>query len=85
MSVARVVVCAVCLCMPAGCAGRLTEGQYGGQVCVGVYDSRAIAIAFVGSPAYNATDGKRLAAMRAEYEKAKAAGDEERMAGQMSG
>lgn len=47
---------------------------------IGVYDSRAIAIAFVGSEVYNATDGKRLVEMKAAHDRAKAAGDHERMA-----
>lgn len=52
----------------------------GARPRVGVYDSRAIAVAFVGSEVYMATDGKALAELRAEHEKAKAAGDTQRMA-----
>lgn len=43
---------------------------------VGVYDSRAVAAAFVFSEVWKATeDGKRTLALREEYEKARAAGD----------
>jgi len=43
---------------------------------VDVYDSRAIAIAFVGSEVYKASHGKTLAEMMAKYEKAKASGNQ---------
>lgn len=46
---------------------------------IGVYDSRAIAVAFVGSDVWKAANGKKLAAMKAEYTKAKAEGDRKRM------
>ena len=46
---------------------------------VGVYDSRSIAIAFVGSEVYKASHGKALAEMMAKYEKAKAEGNQERI------
>lgn len=47
---------------------------------IGVYDSRAIAVAFVGSPVYLATDGKKLAALQAEHDRVQAAGDRKRLA-----
>ncbi len=47
---------------------------------IGVYDSRSVAIAFVGSKVYEATAGKELAEKMAAYEKAKAAGDEDQLA-----
>ncbi len=50
------------------------------KVRVGVYDSRAIALAFVGSEVWKASVGKQLADMRAEYNKAKAEGNQKRMA-----
>jgi hypothetical protein len=47
---------------------------------IGTYDSRAIAVAFVGSSAYAASDGKKLAEMMAELNKAKAEGNRRRVA-----
>jgi len=47
---------------------------------IGVYDSRAIAVAFLNSPAYKASDGKKLAEVMAELGKAKAAGDRKQVA-----
>jgi len=52
--------------VPANTAGDKTR--------IGVYDSRAIAVAFVSSDAYQASIGKQLAGMRAERDEAKAAG-----------
>ena len=43
---------------------------------IGVYDSRAIAVAFAGSEIFN----KWMSALREEHKKAKAAGDQERVA-----
>ena len=47
---------------------------------VGIYDSRAIAVAFVGSELYNATVGKEKAEKMAEYKKAESEGDQEKLA-----
>jgi hypothetical protein len=47
---------------------------------IGVYDSRAVAIAFVGSEIYKSTAGRVLAAKMDEYEKAKELGDTKRIA-----
>lgn len=46
---------------------------------IGTYDSRSVAIAFVGSEVYKATAGKKLADMMTEYKKAEAAGDTKRV------
>jgi hypothetical protein len=46
---------------------------------IGIYDSRAVAVAFVGSGVYKATAGKKLAEMMAEYREAKARGDRRRV------
>jgi len=46
---------------------------------IGIYDSRAIAVAFVGSEVYKVTAGKKLADMMAEYKKAEAEGDKTRV------
>ncbi len=43
---------------------------------IGTYDSRAVAVAFVGSEAFR----KRMDDLKAEYDKAKAAGDRSRVA-----
>ena len=43
---------------------------------IGVYDSRAIAVAFAGSEAFN----KWMSGLKAQHKKAKAAGDQKRIA-----
>jgi hypothetical protein len=50
------------------------------KVRVGVYDSRAVAVAFVGSDAWRTSTGKELAGKKAEYDKAKAEGNHKRVA-----
>ena len=75
--------CLGCLSVLASCThqGVVSQTKPGGtRTRVGVYDSRSIAIAFVGSAVYKATDGKVLADLKAEYDKAKAEGDRDRMA-----
>ncbi len=64
-----------------GCAGARGEGENATTPVtrIGTYDSRAIAVAFVGSEVYKVTAGKKLADMMAEYKKAKAAGDKKRV------
>lgn len=46
---------------------------------IGTYDSRAVAVGFVGSEVYKATAGKKLADMMAEYKRAQADGDTKRV------
>ena len=46
---------------------------------IGIYDSRAVAVAFVGSGVYKATVGKKMADMMTEYKKAESEGDEKRV------
>ncbi len=46
---------------------------------IGTYDSRAIAVAFVGSEVYKSTVGKKMVDMMAEYKKAEAEGDKKRV------
>jgi len=46
---------------------------------IGIYDSRAIAVAFVGSEVFKAIVGKKMADMMAEYKKAGSEGDEKRV------
>ena len=73
------VLCVAGLCVLAGCAEQTAPTRSGRRPRVGVYDSRAIAIAYVGSPAYQATDGRKLAQMKEEYDRARAEGDGERI------
>jgi hypothetical protein len=47
--------------------------------CIGVYDSRAIAVAFVGSKVYKSTVGKEMNKKMAAYNKAKAEGNKEKV------
>jgi hypothetical protein len=61
------------------CVSALAQ-EPAAKVRVGIYDSRAIAVAFGGSEAFQASVGKQLAAMRAEYNEAKAAGNQKRVA-----
>jgi hypothetical protein len=72
-----IVLSAICLSLLV--ASALAE-EPAAKVRVGVYDSRAIVVAFMGSEAYQATLGKELAAVRTEYNQAKAAGDTKRAA-----
>jgi hypothetical protein len=47
---------------------------------IGTYDSRAVAVAFVGSKIYEATTGRELSDLMAAYRKAEAEGDTKRVA-----
>ncbi len=69
MAKQTIVLVLVCIVLSlAGCAGGKRETT-GPKICVGTYDSRAVAIAFAHSE-WNGIDAKM-----AEMEKAKAAGD----------
>lgn len=46
---------------------------------IGTYDSRAIAVAFVGSEIYRATAGKKMAEVMTELRKAESEGDQEQI------
>ena len=46
---------------------------------IGVYDSRAIAVAFVGSGVYKSTAGKEMKEKMIAYKKAKSEGDKEKI------
>ena len=61
------------------CVSALAQ-ETAAKVRVGVYDSRAIAVAFVNSEAWQASVGKQLAAMQTEYSRAKDAGNQKRVA-----
>jgi hypothetical protein len=65
----------------AGCLGPSSPKENVGTPVtrIGTYDSRAIAVGFVGSEVYKATAGKKLVDMMAEYKKAEAEGDSKRV------
>jgi len=67
------------LCMMAVFAEQPASVPSDSNYRVGVYDSRAIAIAFVGSDVYKASHGRKLAEMMMKYKKAKAENNQERM------
>lgn len=76
------IACLGCLGILASCThrGEVSKAEPSGKrPRLGVYDSRAIAIAFIGSEVYKATDGEALATLIEEYDKAKADGDKKRM------
>jgi len=68
--------CAVSMLAAAARAEETSGTATGATVRVGIYDSRSIAVASAGSEASN----RRLSALAAEYEKAKAGADRKRMA-----
>jgi len=47
---------------------------------IGTYDSRAVAVAFVGSEVYKNTAGKKMNEMMAEYKKAESEDDKQKLA-----
>ena len=64
------VVCVVTsIAAMTGCVGEAAAPSARTKERIGVYDSRAIAVAFVGSEAFN----KWMSGLKAEYERAKAA------------
>jgi len=73
-AVITVVFTGLAMCTTGG-AQQSQEKNSGSKVHVGTFDSRALAIAFYRSEAFNL----QMKEMRAEYEKAKAAGDEKRV------
>jgi len=79
-ALAVVFVLAAALVAIAGCTRTSALSPATPKERIGVYDSRAIAVAFVGSPAYNASRGKKLAEMKAAHDKAKAEGGHKRVA-----
>jgi hypothetical protein len=80
MKAIEIIVSAACLSLCAASAlAQEPANSSGAKVRVGVYDSRAIAVAFGNSEAWQASTGKQLA-MRAEYNAAKAAGNQKRVA-----
>ncbi|MFA6290692.1 MAG: hypothetical protein WC637_02860 [Victivallales bacterium] len=73
-----VVMCAVGLLVLAAMAEE-SASPSSAKTRVGVYDSRAIAVAFINSQVYKDTDGKKLNEMIAEHDKAKAEGNKKRV------
>jgi len=81
MKAIEIIISAACFSMCAASAlAQAPANPLGAKVRIGVYDSRAIAVAFGRSEAWQATAGKQQAAMRAEYDAAKAAGNQKRVA-----
>lgn len=74
----RMALCGIVMTVALGCGqgGRTIEAPTESVTRIGVYDSRAVAVAFVGSEAFKTA----MAALEAEHEEAKAAGDEQRVA-----
>ena len=72
---------ALALFAQIGCAetSKLQKNAVTSVTRIGTYDSRAIAIAFVGSEIYKATAGKKMADMMVEYRKAESKGDKTRV------
>jgi hypothetical protein len=60
-------------------ARELEEAEETKVERIGIYDSRAVAIAFIGSQVYEETAGKEMAAKMAEYREAQAEGNTERV------
>jgi hypothetical protein len=71
-------LCLVLWAAPA-LAGEPAAKPADARVRIGMYDSRAIVVAFFGSEAFKASDGKELADKKAEYDKAKAEGNQTRV------
>ena len=69
-------VCVLALVAAVACAETSEQQKKADTLStrIGIYDSRAIAVAFVGSEVYKATVGKKMADMIAEYKKAKSEG-----------
>lgn len=74
------LACVVCLCLSGAQSKEQMVALTNSTPQVGIYDSRAIAVAFVGSPVYKTTDGKKLDEMMSELAKAKAKGKQKRVA-----
>ncbi|MHC4062053.1 MAG: hypothetical protein ACYSR6_10680, partial [Planctomycetota bacterium] len=76
------VACALVMFAGIGCAetAKPEKRVSTSAARIGIYDSRAIAVAFVGSEVYKATVGKKMADMMAdEYKKAESEGDKKRV------
>jgi hypothetical protein len=81
MRTIEIVASAACLSLcVASALAQEPANPSGAKVRVGVYDSRAIAVAFINSEAWQASNGKQLAGMMAEYNTAKAEGNQKRVA-----
>ena len=80
MKTTGIIFFIVGLCVLGALAEDPATRSADAKMRVGVYDSRAILMAFVGSAAHKASDGKKMAEMRAEYDKAKAEGNQKRVA-----
>jgi len=70
----------LCLCAAPLLAADPAAKPAAAGTRIGIYDSRAIAVAYVDSAIFKASEGVQLDAMQVEYDKAKAAGDQHRVA-----
>jgi len=74
-------LCALLFLATVGCVetAEPEKNNSTSETRIGIYDSRAVAVAFVGSEVYKATDGKKMADMMTEYKKAETEGNSERV------
>lgn len=77
MTRVAVSLCALLVLSSAGCVETAEPAKK--ETRIGIYDSRAVAVAFVGSEVYKATDGRKLADMLTEFKKAEAEGNGARL------
>ena len=75
-----IVCAAISIMVLMGCTQESVSSSSKTKERIGVYDSRAIAVAFIGSPVFKASEGKKLAEMKTEYDKAKTEGNQKRVA-----
>jgi hypothetical protein len=68
--------CAVCLLVELAFSGESSGPPPAAKVRIGTYDSRSVAIAFAGSAVFNEWMGD----LKARHDKAKASGDQKRVA-----
>ena len=71
------VLCACVFFAASGCTKTAKKDDVSPSL-IGIYDSRAIVVAFVGSEVYKATAGKKMVEM-VEYKKAESEGDSKRV------
>jgi len=74
----RIIFCGILVAVAIGCDAERQAAQTPAESAtrIGIYDSRAIAVAFAGTEAFRA----EMAELEAAYAKANAAGNEQRMA-----
>ena len=84
MKTVEIAVSVICLALLGGATAAIAQepaaNPANAKMRVGVYDSRAIAVAFIGSDVYEASVGKQLTDMKAEHGKAMSKGNRKRVA-----